>query len=451
LSYSVKQGNVFGRLGESLGKALSDQVPKEVERMRLSKGLQELGQQEDQTPFQQFAGLAGLPGITPQMIQTGGELLKNQGMRNSLFRKAGGGQGTTGAYGQELGIPSQENVPNMSPLQRQISVEQQTGNIPSSFASEGAKAASTQTSPQRNPLSKELIPAKPWTPDRWNRELSDMARDFPNASFEDIKKMAQDKENRELAQPASEQAIDSYREDVKHKADKEFDRQFQTKVQKTGDASYADLPGAMQLNVKKAMGDELIKNPNMSLDQAADKYSEIAYNNGRALNKVNEISKSPFRNSPSETLNKLMSARTPFAKAGNLDTYKSILQDDKDGFGFSPQRASHIAFKPTPQVEKYISNHKRGSTSNIEQNSRKVALDIEDILTKDDSLLSIVSHLKDKDPYFDESAAFAQWREDESKLSPRQIEELTEGVSSIFPKAADLWFFPFRTGIRGGK
>lgn len=86
LSYSVKQGNIFGRLGTGVGRGLAEQLPKEIERTRLSQGLKNLGKQKDLNPFQQFAGLAGLPGITPQMIQTGGDLLRQQAIINGLNR-----------------------------------------------------------------------------------------------------------------------------------------------------------------------------------------------------------------------------------------------------------------------------------------------------------------------------------------------------------------------------
>lgn len=84
----IKQGNILGRigsgLGEGLGQGLSEHVPKEIERRRLAEGLKQLGEQKNLSPFQQFAGLASLPGITPQMIQSGSDLLRQQSIINSL-------------------------------------------------------------------------------------------------------------------------------------------------------------------------------------------------------------------------------------------------------------------------------------------------------------------------------------------------------------------------------
>lgn len=80
----IKQGNIFGRIGSGIGKGLAEQVPKEIERSRLSEGLQDISQRTGQTPFQQFASLLSLPGITPQAIQSGSELLRQQGMLQNL-------------------------------------------------------------------------------------------------------------------------------------------------------------------------------------------------------------------------------------------------------------------------------------------------------------------------------------------------------------------------------
>lgn len=88
MSYSIKPGSIFGRIGTGVGKGLAEQLPKEIERQRLSAGLKELGNQEGLSPFQQFSQLAAIPGITPQMIQSGSELLKQQGVGEGL-RKLG--------------------------------------------------------------------------------------------------------------------------------------------------------------------------------------------------------------------------------------------------------------------------------------------------------------------------------------------------------------------------
>ena len=103
-------GSVFGRLGAGLGKGLAEQLPKEVERSRLSSGLKNFEQESGNlNPMQQLARLSSIAGITPQMIQSFGELGKQQLRGNAL------GQG----QGQETKI---------SPFSEPPSQPGQTGN-----------------------------------------------------------------------------------------------------------------------------------------------------------------------------------------------------------------------------------------------------------------------------------------------------------------------------------
>lgn len=81
MAQKIKQGNIFGRIGSGIGQGLADTLPKEMERGRLRQGLQELGKRTDLTPFQQFTELSSI-GASPQTIQSGSELLRQQSMLN---------------------------------------------------------------------------------------------------------------------------------------------------------------------------------------------------------------------------------------------------------------------------------------------------------------------------------------------------------------------------------
>lgn len=78
MSYSVKQGNIFGRIGSGIGQGLSEQVPKEIERYRLSEGLKQLESDPNLTPTQRYAGLLTLPGMTPQGLQGYSDLARQE-------------------------------------------------------------------------------------------------------------------------------------------------------------------------------------------------------------------------------------------------------------------------------------------------------------------------------------------------------------------------------------
>lgn len=83
MAQEIKQGSLFGRIGTGVGKGLAEQLPKEVERGRLGYALNELGNKKDLTPFQQFTGLVKAAGEYPQVVESGANLLRQQGMLNS--------------------------------------------------------------------------------------------------------------------------------------------------------------------------------------------------------------------------------------------------------------------------------------------------------------------------------------------------------------------------------
>lgn len=78
------QGNILNRVGRGFGQGLASQLPQEVERSRLASGLKELGNKKGLDPFQQFSELSSIPGVTPQMIQSGSELLRQQARGRAL-------------------------------------------------------------------------------------------------------------------------------------------------------------------------------------------------------------------------------------------------------------------------------------------------------------------------------------------------------------------------------
>jgi hypothetical protein len=79
-----------------------------------------LGEQKNLSPFQAFTGLASAPGVTPQMIQSGSELLRQQAYLNSIknqYEGQGGPQAGNKGYTptqQELSQPPKGEIPTLS-------------------------------------------------------------------------------------------------------------------------------------------------------------------------------------------------------------------------------------------------------------------------------------------------------------------------------------------------
>jgi len=103
----------MAQLGAGLGKGLSEQIPKEVERYRLSQGLQDLSQSQNLTPEQYMAKAFAIPGMTPAMAEQFGQLARMRARGQNL-----------GGVGEEQQIPKQFPHP--------IQENPQQGNTPSS-------------------------------------------------------------------------------------------------------------------------------------------------------------------------------------------------------------------------------------------------------------------------------------------------------------------------------
>lgn len=102
-----KQGG-FAGFGQALGQGISEQLPKEVERTRLSTGLRNLSQKKGLNPFQQFSELASTPGITPQMLESGSALLRQQAYLDAIKNQYEGQENPK--LGNKGYIPSQEDL-----------------------------------------------------------------------------------------------------------------------------------------------------------------------------------------------------------------------------------------------------------------------------------------------------------------------------------------------------
>jgi hypothetical protein len=80
-----RKGNRSANLGNAIGQSLADAIPKEVERYRLSAGLQNLSKEGGNlSPEEYLAKAFGIPGITPEMARQIGEFARQKSKGNAL-------------------------------------------------------------------------------------------------------------------------------------------------------------------------------------------------------------------------------------------------------------------------------------------------------------------------------------------------------------------------------
>jgi hypothetical protein len=456
----IKQGDIFGRVGTGIGQGLAEQIPKEIERGRLASGLKELGQQKDLTPFQQFASLSSIPGITPQMIQSGSELLRHQAQREAYNRRRSDNPQSPKASPDFTDQNLNKSLENFGKITSQGNLRPEV--IPSNFRSNEEQALNDSAQNIPNPLSKELIPRKPYSPEEFEDEVYDELLRNPSLSISDARDKVRERESRMMAMPEAERAQVEYSKATRSQLDDEFDNQLKTILQKEGKEIYSDLSGDSILNLKKAAYNDLTTNPRLNERSAAEKWIRKGKDLARAKSTLKEkanrdVFDKNFPSKKEETLKSLMSASKIFAETGNSNEFYDILRTENSparyGFDLSPGGAAIIAYPRSEPVKKTINEYGKFRVSpndtikgkNPSVYTRKLAQEIGKNIRPEDSLLAISTQVKQTNPDFNESAFFDYFRENQDNLglTPHMKEELIQGVSDLTPEWGDIFLFPF--------
>lgn len=428
----VKQASLLGRIGSGIGKGLADQVPKEVDRYRLKQGLQELSEKKGLSPFQQFAELSSIPGVTPQMIESGSKLLRYQGSRDAYRQNSG------------QGMPEQAQGPSIRDVQ--------FGNMPSSSpqAQGNPQEQEEMGQPQivnQNPVSDKFLPGIPWNQQQRDADISRVWESHPEFTFEEAMAQSADNEKRYLAQPEAYQRQLAYLEDQQGKVNSEIDSQLMNKLQKPKiEDVWSELTGESKNRIQRGVARDLAMNPNSTVRDEVNKWTDKALTNAKAKTALDELAQRDFSDKlfkKEQTLSKLKGASPIFRDFGNSEEYENILRSK---FDLSPQGAASIAYLPTKSNQDYLQTVKPSVPRDYYQNSIKHAANVlnGNVLTGNDSILALAKNIKERDPFFDQKAFFNYLREhqDESTLSPKQKRDLIKGASDIFPNWGDLWIFP---------
>lgn len=438
----IKQGDIFGRLGAGIGKGLSEQVPKEIERARLSSGLRELGQKQGLTPFQQFAELSGLPGVTPQMIQSGSELLRQQGQREAFSRpKVSSSIGAQPSSNLSKGLDSVDfaNLNKRSSPSQDIASPIPQGNFPSG-------------EPQiveKNPLSPEMQPAIPWTPERRDEEIGRVWDQNPYLTFQEVQNRVEDNERRYLESPQAYQQQQEHLKKIQEDVNTEIDSQLRKKLQIPKDQElFGDKISGESINrIQRGVSRDLRKNPDSNVNDLVNTWTDLALQNDKDKVELTSLANRPWDEKilpikKAETLSKIKSFSKNFKKFGNSEELYNKLKSD---FKLSPEGASALAYELSNQAKDYISKIKPSTGLNYYQNTIKHAQNLKDYLTREDSVLSVAKHIKEKDPFFDLRTFLQEARsiQQELGLSGTQINQMNaRGVEDFFPNWGDLSLFP---------
>lgn len=457
-TYKVSPGNAFGRIGTAFGEGLAQNIPKELEYQRKKLGLEELSNAPSNlTPEQYLAKAAGTYGITPQEIQSFGELAK--------LRRARGSFGANGnpSRDQNSQQPQTESKKldevefanlGRKALQQQSKKGNERDEIP-----QGNFPSGQPQIVEKNPLSPELQPAIPWTKEKRDAEIEREWNQHPELTFPEITARVADNERRYLESPAAYREEQNYLEEVQNKVNAEIDQQLRKKLQIPKDQEIFAAPegqkpkisGESINRIERGVSKDLKKNPDSNVKDLVNKWTDLALDNDKDQKNFETLANRPFDEKinpeyKKQTVEKLKSMSKTFHNFGNSEELYNNLGSS---FGLSPEGRASIAYPLSSQAQKYIGSIKRPTlyeqAFKKRDNSEKYANDLEDYLTREDSILSIAKSLKERDPFFDEKKFLREVRnnQDELGLTPTQKRQIEErGDFDFFPNWGDLFLFP---------
>ena len=312
----IPQPSLFGRIGTAFGEGLASQLPEEIGTARLAAGFKNIGQTKGLNPFQQFAQYASIPGVAknPQLLQTGGDLLRQQSYLDAIknqFGEGGPGVGKNNYVptAEDLKIPLKGEIPTLATPE--ATAQSYKEYIPPSKEEEIRDA---QENFLRNPL-------------RYNNNFQEALKEREAITARN--------QERQQAYQSTETRATGKEGIVKDALDKEATR---LGILTSGEKQNFD-PKLYQQFEQKALNSVLSKKDGgegLTQEQAIKKYSnelDQAYRNYGALNSLSSWSPIDFN----RRINSIVKNMEPFGLNGKKVIFDKLIANQK----VSPSYAGH--------------------------------------------------------------------------------------------------------------
>lgn len=384
MAYEVKQGNIFGRLGTGFGKGLAEQLPKEIEHQRLSQGLKSLEKDADKlTPLQIFTRGSSIYGASPQMVQSFGELAKQQSMGKTLM--------------------DLDNRKNQDQMRQQDAFK--TTNEKSS--QEGLSPSLTT----RDPIDATLNPYIPKTMPEINERAGQLFKENPGLYKGDPQLAI----NAAIQEDQQNQAINTHLQ-AQRKSQQDVQSNVESGLKKQQKSLGADaIPGDVFSNIEdKAIN--AVKpisqgGEGLTEQESKKKYGKELQDVHRKYSALNSVGNwSVLGRSAEENKRSLKSIRDDFKERGDLENFADTLVAKNN---ISPSKSRYIAYpvseiKPLnnaivklPKLEKKL-NFEKGYASYdvpkeyIKDKTLDIAKTLAPLLGKEGSPLSVAEELNER-------------------------------------------------------
>lgn len=428
--------NPWGRFGAAIGQGLSESVPKEIDRYRLSSGLRDLSKNANSlSPLEAYSQAASIPGITPAMLQALPEIIRQQkmgqGLSNSANQRRNGQQG-----GGSGGQGNQQN-----PFQNQTSSEKNPTETSSVTTTKGVEAT---TKPYIPPTYDDIL-ARAGELYQQNPQL------YPTP--ESAMKGAVDEAQANQARNVALQNQRSGEQEVQSRVQKELSDQASRAEVKVPDEVYTDLENRAIEEVRSGQKTER--------QAAVDAKKELAEISRQYQDIDNLGTAKILTRSPSENKKSLRSIRDEFEKRNDLRNFASKLVATTN---LSPSKAAYLTYPASKDVSKVLSGLKELKTTYdktttlpniVDDETRDIATlnaamkiaptNAKKSLSQNDSLLAIAEELKSRGYNPNVWMDYVDKRKEKLNLSDLQLQELRKD-RNFTNTLNDLWMFYF-TGL----
>jgi len=429
-------GSRGSRIGGQVGQALSQQLPKEAERYRLSQGLQNLGQSVNPAkPLDAISQLLSLPGMTPEKAQMIFPFLQQQMARNEATQRAGQGMG------QPQGQPNAINQ----------EMPQQPQQVQGIGQPQGQPQTLNEVPEQRGIVTPEatqqaLEPFRPISPQEELARADQLMQQYP-ASFPTRESAINEVRRQESGRQAQKEAAQQQyklQKGIQDEAEKEFNNQVTEKLQTSLADSYGSVWGDLQGDLKAKMFRDIRNGSDVKT--AANKYGKEALEMAKTMQKLKTLGAQYYTDADATENQKAFSQiRQKFSDINRLKEYSQILQKTQN---IPAAYASSFAFplNQNRQNKQIIDKIQSPFTTTRQRpfsdsQYEELASNLMKNWGENDSPLTYGLALRNKN--LDETKFYDVLRENyRDKLNGRQIDEL-EDAGRIIPNFSALWLGAF--------
>jgi hypothetical protein len=396
-----EEGSFATRFGQKLGAGLSEQLPKEMERFRTRAAIESLANQPVETdPLKQFAKLAAVPGLTPEMMTQLAPLIRSRAI---LAQR-----------NQQMGKPQLQQGQRPQGQQGQLGAE---------------PSRSTAMRPAAERQATRLIGTPEALEDRAYQLMSQQPLLYPDYDT------ALAKAQREVASQKTQ--ISSVRSELGNSLGK--------KIQASGEATYSSVLGSFQDRLAE-MAEQDVLSGKMTEEEAGRKYSEMGKELALARNKLGEFSgvglfTGPGRGAKKQSLGEISKI---YSKFGLNEEFKDELISK---LGVSEGAASFLA-QSSPEKSAAMQAVKKAS-SPLQKikgvfSPEKIAGEIAKNLKPTDSLHGITFYADRKG--LDAESLFSNlsklYNDGKLQLTKAQQREL-QSAPRFTPNLNDFYLFSF--------